>query len=581
MDLLLLLQNVHRLSGKQLRGLCRERGIDTSGLVEKQDFRRAILADTLRSVSNRELRSLRDTQGITASLVNKQEIINRLVASLDTVQEAKKSGGGQSRASQPVATRGSKQRVGTPASQRQSTSASKWSVADPPSKRHGAGKAVDWHTTSAHAAPTAAAAAAAAADRRKGSPPVRRRHSDPGKGVAATKRTPSIKPVVSPTGKATQSPFAVKLQSYPSVKGQLPSGRKLRAFSQPKASKKQGLRPRPSNSASGGGATTGGMKHSPTGMICAKCSQRIRKRDGHVKMEPAASTSTKNGNRTSLKKSVFFYHRGCFQCETCDKPEARGATSLELSAMRVTDNGEVFCRPHFLEHSAEVGNLSVCLRCLGPIDPYEGYVTMQGDAGGAAKVGGRTKSEAQQHRWHSACFTCADCGSVDNPKTTLSSAGARIAARSNATKQGLLLGKGKAWEHTLFCKKHFQQRFSPKCARCRRILRKYFLVPAKYSPLTSSTRQLLPLDDKKEKICPTCHAGLLACFACHRRYSPEHVVDMADGRVTCVECKATAVHSETELSAIMERVIAFFTAEGFQSLQREDFQNLKLQIVDR
>ena len=113
--------------------------------------------------------------------------------------------------------------------------------------------------------------------------------------------------------------------------------------------------------------------------------------------------------------------------------------------MRVTDNGEVFCRPHFLEHSAEVGNLSVCLRCLGPIDPYEGYVTMQGDAGGAAKVGGRTKSEAQQHRWHSACFTCADCGSVDNPKTTLSSAGARIAARSNATKQGLLLGKGKAW----------------------------------------------------------------------------------------------------------------------------------------
>ena len=29
------------------------------------------------------------------------------------------------------------------------------------------------------------------------------------------------------------------------------------------------------------------------------------------------------------------------------------------------------------------------------------------------------------------------------------------------------------------------------------------------------------------------------------------------------------------------KVLAFFTAEGFKSLQREDFQNLTLMVVDR
>lgn len=481
-----LLQNVHRLSGKQLRGLCSERGIDTSGLVEKQDFRRAILADTLRSVSNKELRSLRDAHRITTSLVNKNDIIDRLVASLDSVHQASKSSGGQSHSSSLPVRRESKEKSGTPTHQRPLDLDSKQSVAGLDSKRHGVGNVVDWQKSSTRAA------AAAAAARKKDSPPHRRR-SDPGNGGTAStnKRAPSIKSVASPIGKkTTQSPFAVKLQnSSSSAQGQLPRGRKLGASSHPKNSKQQGSRPRSStNLASGGGGGAGGSTttRSSAGMVCAKCSQRIRKRDGHVKMEPATSTSTSSGssNRAAIKKSVFFYHRGCFRCEMCTtKPEvcrtterllllllagmvccadsgatafihsclvrlqASATTSLELSAMRVNEDGEVFCRQHFLEHSAEAGNLSVCLRCLGPIDPYEGYVTMKGESGGTAtgKNGSHRESEAKQHCWHSACFTCADCGSVDSPKMTLSSAGAQIAARSNATRQGLLLGKGKAW----------------------------------------------------------------------------------------------------------------------------------------
>jgi hypothetical protein len=41
------------------------------------------------------------------------------------------------------------------------------------------------------------------------------------------------------------------------------------------------------------------------------------------------------------------------------------------------------------------------------------------------------------------------------------------------------------------------------------------------------------------------------------------------------------VWCQEELETGMEMVRAFFTAEGFQSLQREDFQGLKLLLVDR
>ena len=78
-----MLQKVHTLKPRQLRAECERLGLDTTTLVEKKDFRRALLSHALQSVPTATLRALRDQHGF-ADIVNKTDIIRQLVQLFDS-----------------------------------------------------------------------------------------------------------------------------------------------------------------------------------------------------------------------------------------------------------------------------------------------------------------------------------------------------------------------------------------------------------------------------------------------------------------------------------------------------------------
>ena len=89
-----LLSTIHAQSAKQLRQLCKQRGIATAALVEKADFRRAIVGSVLHEAPTKTLKSLRDAHSLY-DLVDKDAIVDKLT-SLILTRGANSGGGGGS-----------------------------------------------------------------------------------------------------------------------------------------------------------------------------------------------------------------------------------------------------------------------------------------------------------------------------------------------------------------------------------------------------------------------------------------------------------------------------------------------------
>ena len=181
-------------------------------------------------------------------------------------------------------------------------------------------------------------------------------------------------------------------------------------------------------------------------------------------------------------------------------------------------DGAPYCHSCFTERFAPR-----CGVCSRPIEGGTRYIVHKG-----VKI-------------HQSCFCCVECG----------------VALSNGH-----------YEHDglVYCAEDYARRFGETCALCSEKLLAWITVPTGESYCRSHQGQAPP------------------CFACGRlvdvaKAKPTTGIDLADGRVSCSECAATAVHTVAEARPLLRAVRAFFAGLGVRGLPHAD--DLHLCVLER
>lgn len=144
-----------------------------------------------------------------------------------------------------------------------------------------------------------------------------------------------------------------------------------------------------------------------------------------------------------------------------------------------------------------------CAACARPIEAGTRYMVHKGK------------------KLHPACFCCAECGSALD--------GAEHYERDGA----------------VYCAADYRNRFGQECAICKQRLLSWIATEAGETYCA-----------KHEKDSPPCHG-------CGRLVAPgSGGTDLADGRVSCASCSATAIHSEDDARRILHEVRRFFVDRG-------------------
>lgn len=114
-----------------------------------------------------------------------------------------------------------------------------------------------------------------------------------------------------------------------------------------------------------------------------------------------------------------------------------------------------------------------------------------------------------------------------------------------------------------FCTRHYVENFGEKCSICKKSLSKY---------VRTALNQIL---------CTDCHGKCPSCFSCRRVAAQDTFKCFDDGRLACPRCFSSGVHKHEEVVDSMAAVQAFFASLGMQSFQKEEFQFLKMRLLDR
>ena len=158
-----------------------------------------------------------------------------------------------------------------------------------------------------------------------------------------------------------------------------------------------------------------------------------------------------------------------------------------------------------------------CNACAKPIEGGSRYIKHRGK------------------KLHPACFCCAECGC------------------------GLDDAEHYERDGSVYCASDYQQRYGQECAICKSRLLSWIATEAGETYCA-----------KHEKDSPPCHG-------CGRLVAPgSGGSDLADGRVSCAACSATAICSVEQARVLLRQVRAFLVGRGLPSVPDERAINLEL-----
>jgi uncharacterized Zn finger protein (UPF0148 family) len=205
------------------------------------------------------------------------------------------------------------------------------------------------------------------------------------------------------------------------------------------------------------------------------------------------------------------YHEECFVCAEC-------AAAVRHDASFAHD-GDVFCATCYHERVSER-----CAGCARPI--VEGKVIALGTA-----------------RYHARCFACSACSCALSGTRSEAPASAKTSAPASYVREG------RPW-----CAACFAAECGTPCACC-------------------GVSQLKWIVQAEQTLCHACTDSGARCFSCERVFllrgdgasTPAPARSLADGRVVCLRCDASAVTTVEEAAATLAAVQRFFTSLGFRA----------------
>lgn len=209
------------------------------------------------------------------------------------------------------------------------------------------------------------------------------------------------------------------------------------------------------------------------------------------------------------------YHEECIVCTDC-------ALAVRHDAFFAHEGG-LFCETCYHERVSER-----CAGCERPI--VEGKVIA-----------------LEKERYHARCFACSACACA------LSGTDADAPASTKTPAPAAYVHEGRPW-----CEACFAVECGTPCACC-------------------GVSQLKWIVLAEQTLCRACADSGARCFSCERAFllrgdgadtaapAPAPARSLADGRVVCLRCDASAVTTVEEATATLAAVQRFFTSLGFRA----------------